>query len=72
MHHTVFYPVPTTLRIGALVEWTSIHEQYTLEGTGGAVAYPIFSSTWYIDIVSHVIIQNSFAGVARKTTLLMQ
>ena len=33
MHHTVFYLVPTTLRIGALVEWTSIHEQYTLEGS---------------------------------------
>ena len=33
MYHTVLYPVHTTLRIGALVEWTSIHEQYTLKGS---------------------------------------
>ena len=69
MHHTVFYPVPTTLRIGALVEWTSIHEQYTLEG--GAVEHPIFSSTWYINIF-RTWLSKTVLQVARKNTLLMQ
>ena len=64
MHRTVLYPVPTTLRIGALVEWTSIYEQYTFENS--AVEHHTFQQhvMYQYQTVPHVMMLNSFTSMA--------